>query len=78
MQTKDQELVNKAIEKVMKQFDYDIEDVLDADREEVVQAIKDGILENMEEQPPAIEWIELVELDEAETVKNGNGDFLSN
>ena len=74
----DNQIVKKAVEKVMKDFDYEIEDVLDASLEEINESIREEILENIETKIPHVDWIELVELDEAETHKNKNGDFLSN
>ena len=81
MQTtkKDDQIVNKVVEKVLKEFDFEIDDLLEeGEREEIEQAVKEGILENIEDEPPSVDWIEIVELDEAEAHKNKNGDFLAN
>jgi len=75
---KDERIVNRVVEKIMKDFDFEIDDILDTDKEEIEQAVKDEVFENLDEMPPAVDWIEMVELDEAETHKNKNGDFLSN
>lgn len=78
MPKKDSEIVNKVVEKVLKDFDFEIDDVLESNKEDIELSIKEEILENIDEEPPFIDWIQLVELDEAEEHKNKNGDFLSN
>ncbi|MBI4021620.1 MAG: hypothetical protein HY369_05235 [Candidatus Aenigmarchaeota archaeon] len=77
MTRRDDELVNRVVEKVLKDFDFEIDDMLEANQEEVVQAIKDSILEHLDQEPPHVDWIQLVDLDEAEAHKNKNGDFLA-
>lgn len=79
MSKKDVEIINKVVEKILKEFDYEIDDILESKKEEIEQKAKDEILENMEEEDsPSIEWIQLVELDRAEAHRNERGDFLSN
>jgi len=78
MSRKDEKIVDKVVQKVLKEFDYDIDDVLEAEKEEIEEAVKDGIIENIDEEPPFVDWIQLAELDKAEAHKNKNGDFLSN
>lgn len=79
MKKKDDVIVHKVVEKVLKDFDFEIDDVLESKREDVEQAVKDGVLENIDDDgPPYVEWIQLVELDEAEAHRNERGDFLSN
>ena len=75
---KDAEIVNRVVEKVLKDFDFEIDDILESEKEEIEQAVQEGVLENIEDEPPSVDWIEIVELDEAEAHKNKNGDFLAN
>jgi len=77
MSRKDNEIVSRVVEKVLKDFDFEIDDVLEAKREEIEDAVKEGVMNSIDEEPPFIDWIEMVELDLAETRKNGNGDFIS-
>ena len=76
MSKTDSEVVKKVVEKVLADFDFEVEDMLES--EEVEKAVQDEIMENIDEESPSIDWIELVELDDAEAYKNKNGDFLSN
>ncbi|MBI4181900.1 MAG: hypothetical protein HY520_02955 [Candidatus Aenigmarchaeota archaeon] len=78
MTSKDQELVNKVVEKIMKEFDFEIEDLLEAEKEKVEQAIKDFLMESLEEDGPCVDWISLVDLGEAEQHRNERGEFLAN
>jgi len=75
---KDEKVVKRIVEKVLADFDFEIDDVLEAKKEEIEDAVKEGVMENIDKEPPFIDWIQLVELDEAEEHKNKNGDFLSN
>lgn len=72
----DKKIVKRAVEKVLEKYDFDIEDMLES--EDVEQAIKDEILDQIDDAPPSVDWIQMVELDEVEEHKNKNGDFLSN
>lgn len=75
---KDNQIVNKVVEQILKDFDFELDDILESEKEEIEQAIKESVLENIEDEPPSVDWIEIVELDEAEAHKNKNGDFLAN
>jgi hypothetical protein len=78
MGKKDSEIVSRVVQKVLKDFDFEVDDALEANKEEIEASVRDEILENIDEEPPYVDWIEMVELDEAEAHKNRNGDFLSN
>ncbi len=78
MGKKDNEIVSRIVQKVLKDFDFEVDDVLEAKRDEIEEKVKDEVMQNIEEELPHIDWVEMVELDRAETHKNGNGDFLSN
>ena len=78
MTKKDEKIVSKVVQKVLKEFDYDIDDILEAEKEEVEEVVKEEVMDNIDEEPPYVDWIQLAELDKAEKHKNKNGDFLSN
>ena len=77
MPKKDSEIVDKVVRKVMEDFDFDIDDILESKKEDIEQSVKDGVMDYIDKEPPSIDWIEMVELDRAEEHKNNNGDFLS-
>lgn len=71
----DEKIVKKVVEKVLADFDFEVEDMLES--EDVQEKVKDEIMTQIDEEPPSIDWIKLVELDHAEAYKNKNGDFLA-
>ena len=77
MNKKDSKIVSRIVQKIMKDFDFEVDDVLEAKRDEIEDAVKEGVMNNIDQNPPFIDWIEMVELDLAETHKNVNGDFIS-
>ncbi|MBL7160782.1 MAG: hypothetical protein ISS93_02955 [Candidatus Aenigmarchaeota archaeon] len=77
MSKKDNKIVNHVVKKVLEDFDFEIDDVLESKKEDIEQAVHEEVLDCVEELP-SVDWISLVELDEAEAHKNKNGDFLSN
>jgi len=78
MPKKDNQIVSRVVEKILQDFDFELDDLLEGEKEQIEQAVKDSILENIDEEPPFVDWIQMAELDEADSKRNEKGDWITN
>jgi len=74
-----EEKVKKVVREVMKEVDFDLEELLDSDREELEGLIMEVVLSLFEDDDiPFIELSRAVEEEDIEALKDENGNFIHN
>lgn len=74
-----EEKVKKVVREVMKEVDFDLEELLDSDREELEGLIMEVVLSLFDDNDiPFIELSRAVEEEDIEALKDENGNFIHN
>ncbi len=74
-----EEKVRKVVREVLKEVDFDLEDLLDSGRDELEDLIMEVVLSLFEDDDiPFIELSRAVEEDDVEALKDDDGNFMLN
>ena len=73
------EEIRRVLEEVLKAINFDMENLIEADPEEIRAVVFNAVLSVIDQdEVPFIDWVRMVEGDEVEEFRNEKGEFVAN